>query len=106
MGRDCIDALVQVLDGWEHRHVAVRVVASPDDLIVVFSGRLAARLATKGASLFWPVKLDGAGSPRLEQPGIYAHPELVSRVHLHVGGFVVDFVQAGVTVNVRRLDRP
>jgi len=42
----------------------------------------------------------------LEQPGIYAHPELVSRVHLHVGGFVVDFVQAGMTVNVRRLDRP
>jgi hypothetical protein len=42
----------------------------------------------------------------LEQPGIYAHPELLSDVRLHAGGFVIEFAQAGVTLNVRRLDAP
>ena len=60
--------------------------------------------AAKGSSLFWPVELANAATGLLEQPGIYAHPELLSDVRLHVGGFAVEFIQAGVTLNVRRLD--
>jgi len=40
----------------------------------------------------------------LERPGVYAHPELLSEVHIHIGEFVVEFKQAGVTVNLRRLN--
>lgn len=106
VGRDFVGELLEVLDRWQDQHVAVRVVASTDELIAVFSGRLRSRSAAKGSSLFWPVELDGAAAGLLEQPGIYAHPELLSDVRLHVGGFVVEFVQAGVTLNVRRLDSP
>jgi hypothetical protein len=106
MGRDLVKELLEALDGWQDQHVAVRVVASTDDLVAVFSGRLGARSGAKGSSLFWPVELDGAARGLLEQPGVYAHPALLSDVRLHVGGFVVEFMQAGVTVNVRRLDRP
>jgi hypothetical protein len=53
-----------------------------------------------------PVELTPAARPELEQPGSYGHPELLSDVRLHAGGFVVEFVQAGVTVNVRRLSEP
>jgi hypothetical protein len=31
-------------------------------------------------------------------------PELLANVRLHVGGFVVQYAQAGVTVNLRRLN--
>lgn len=84
----------------------MRVVASRDELVAVFSGKLGSRSAAKGSSLFWPVELDRVATPQLEQPGIYAHPELLSDVRLHAGGFVIEFTQAGVTVNVRRLDGP
>ena len=56
--------------------------------------------------LIWPVELDSPGSGPLETPGVYAHADLLSNVQLHVGGFVVEFTQAGVTINVRRLNRP
>ena len=104
MGRELVRELCEVLDAWQDRPVAVRVVADTDDLLAVFSGRLGPRSDAKGSSLFWPVELDRSASGLLEQPGIYAHPELLSGVQLHVGGFVVEFTQAGVTVNVRRLD--
>ena len=84
----------------------VRLVARNDELVAVFSGRLGARSGEKGRSLFWPVKPDGAAPATLESPGIYAHPELLSDVRTHVGKFVVEFTQVGVTVNVRRLDSP
>jgi hypothetical protein len=106
MGRDLGAELLDVLDRWRGRHVAVRVVARTDELIAVFSGELGSRSAAKGSSLFWPVELDPAAAPELEEPGIYAHPELLSDVRLHTGGFVIEFTQAGVTVNLRRLEAP
>ena len=106
MARDLGAELLDVLDQWCGRRIAVRVVGRADELVAVFSGELGGRSAAKGSSLFWPVELGPAAAPELEQPGIYAHPELLSEVRLHTGGFVVEFTQAGVTVNVRRLDAP
>ena len=40
----------------------------------------------------------------VERRGIYVHPDMLGDVRLHVGGFVVEYEQAGVTVNLRRLD--
>ncbi len=102
--RDLAAELLDALECWENAHVAVRLVARNDELIAVFSGRLGARSGEKGGSLFWPVEPDGAGPATLEKPGIYAHPELLSDARRHVGGFVVEFTQGEVTVNVRRLD--
>jgi hypothetical protein len=79
------------------------VVSRDDELVAVFLGRLLARSPEKGLSLFWPVEFDGPAPGTLERPGIYAHPDLLSEVRIHVGEFVVEFTQAGVTVNVRRL---
>ena len=104
MARDLSGELAWVLDEWVGRHVVVRVVASTDDLIVVFAGRLEPCSAEKRPSLFWPVAADAGVSGLLEQPGIYAHPELLSDVRPHVGGFVVEFRQAEATVNVRLID--
>ena len=95
--------LLEALDGWQNTLVAVRVVSANDELVAVFSGRLGIRSREKGSSLFWPVELDGPASEPLERPGIYAHPELLTDVRVHVGEFVVEFTEAGVTVNVRRL---
>jgi hypothetical protein len=95
MGRDFGAELLDVLDRWRDTHVAVRVVASTDELVAVFSGKLGSRSAAKASSLFWPVDLTPVATPDLEQPGIYAHPELLSDVRLHVGGFVIEFAQAG-----------
>lgn len=106
MGRDLGAELSDVLDQWRDTHVAVRVVTSTDELVAVFSGELGDRSAAKGDSLFWPVELTPSATTGLEQPGIYAHPPLLSDVRLHPGGFVIEFVQAGVTLNIRRLDAP
>ena len=106
MARDLGGELLDVLDRWRGRRIAVRLVAQTDELVAVFSGKLGSRSAAQGSSLFWPVELDSAAAPELEQPGIYAHPELLSDVRLHTGGFVIEFTQAGVTVNLRRLDAP
>ena len=94
--------LSAVLDAWVNDHVSVRLVAPTDDLVAVFSGALGRRSDEKTPSLFWPVGLD-ADTPDLERPGIYAHPDLLEWVRVHTGGFVVEFLQAGVSVNVRRL---
>lgn len=96
--------LLEALDGWQDKLVAVRVVAANDELVAVFTGRLGIRSREKGSSLFWPIELDGPPSETLERPGIYAHPELLTDVRVHIGEFVVEFAQAGVTVNVRRLE--
>jgi hypothetical protein len=96
------DELVPILDQWSGLSVAVRVVAG-DDLVAVFAGRLGRRSAAKGSSAFWPVHTGAAAETTLEETGVYVHRELVSEVSLHTGGFVVEFRQAGTTVNVRRL---
>ena len=95
--------LLEALDGWQNTLVAVRVVAANDELVAVFTGRLGSRTREKGSSLFWPIELDGPTSDTLETPGIYGHPELLTDVRVHVGEFVVEFSEAGVTVNIRRL---
>ena len=95
--------LLEALESWQNTLVAVRVVSANDELVAVFSGRLGIRSREKGSSLFWPIELDGPASDPLETPGIYAHPELLTDVGVHVGEFVVEFTQARVTVNIRRL---
>ena len=105
MARDLASELFEALERWQNARVAVRIVAANDELVAVFIGRLGIRSRDKGSSLFWPIELDGAASGTLERPGIYAHPELLTDVRVHVGRFVVEFTEAGVTVNVRRIER-
>jgi hypothetical protein len=103
MDRRDIAGLVDVLDQWRGHRVAIRVVAAENELVTVFSGTLDARSDAKGSSFFWPVDLGASATPRLEQPGIYVHPELVSEVRLHTGAFVLEYAQASTTVNIRLL---
>ena len=101
---DLDNRLTGVLDDWANRPVAVRIVTATDDLLVVFAGTLESRSDELHPPLFWPV----AGADRhlrtVERRGIYVHPDLLSDVRVHTGEFAVEYVQAGVTVNVRRLD--
>jgi hypothetical protein len=96
--------LAELLEGWVGHAVAVRLVARTDELVAVFAGTLGARSVEKHPPWFWPVEPDGPTHPTLERRGIYLHPELLGGVRLHVGGFVIEYEQAGVTVNLRRLD--
>lgn len=96
--------LIEVLDAWQGERVSVRVVTGTDDLVAVFAGTLGARSGAKGPAHFWPVGPDDPANGLREQTGIYAHPELLAEVRLHVGEFVVEFRQGEVTTNVRRLD--
>lgn len=96
--------LGEILEDWEGRPVAVRLVVQADELVAVFAGTLGARSAEAHPAWFWPVEPDGPAHPMLERRGIYVHPELLGDVRLHVGGFVVEYAQGNVTVNVRRLD--
>jgi hypothetical protein len=104
MGREHEGELVDVLAGWEGHPVTVRVLAGADELVAVFSGALGGRSDEKRPALFWPVEAGPAASGRAERPGVYAHPELLTDVRVRVGEFVVEYDQAGVTVNLRRLD--
>jgi hypothetical protein len=104
MSRDPSRELSAVLDAWVNQAVSVRIVTEADDLVAVFSGTLGPCSNEKSPSAFWPVHLDAAPA-ELERPGIYAHPSALEDVRVHTGGFVVEFRQAGVTVNVRRLRR-
>jgi hypothetical protein len=95
--------LLSVLGRWEGSRVAVRVVAAAtDELVAAFAGRLRARSDEKHPALFWP--LESPESPASEGLGIYLHPESYESARVHEGEFVVEFEQAGVTTNVRRLD--
>lgn len=96
-----VDEVVSALDGWADECVAVRVVTAGDELVSVFAGTLRARSADHNPPFFWA--LDAAGPDTVERQGIYVHPELVSDVRVHPGDFVVEYVQADVTVNVRLL---
>lgn len=96
--------LIDVLDGWQGERVSVRVVTGADDLVAVFAGTLGAQSGAKGPAHFWPVDPDGPANGSTEQPGFYAHPELLAEVRVHTGGLVVEFRQGEATTNVRRLD--
>jgi len=95
--------LLEALERWRNQRVAVRVVAGANELVAVFVGTLRARVDEKHPALFWPVELGQGVSAGLERPGVYVHRELLTEVRVHVGQLVVEYVQAGVTVNVRRL---
>ena len=97
--------LAELLESWDGHPVAVRLVAQTDELVAVFAGTLRARSAEKHPPWFWPVEPDGPTHATLERRGIFVHPKLLGDVRLHVGGFVIEYEQAGVTVNLRRLDR-
>jgi hypothetical protein len=102
-GRALDERLLERLDRWRDEPVAVRVVVDPDELVAVFVGTLKACVDEKHPALFWPVEPEQGAWERPERPGIYVHRELLSDVRIHVGDFVVEYVQAGVTTNVRRL---
>ena len=103
MDRSQGDELAGILDRWDGRPVAVRVVAAGDELLAVFAGTIGPRSAAKGSSLFWPVDTGACDQTTLEESGIYVRRELLSEVQVHTGGYVVEFTQAGTTVSVRRL---
>jgi hypothetical protein len=104
-GMERLDAaLTRLLESWANEAVAVRVVTASDDLVAVFAGTLRSCSGEQHPELFWPLECDDRNPPTVERHGIYVHPELLDDVRVHTGGFVVEYVQAGVTVNVRRLD--
>jgi hypothetical protein len=95
--------LLAVLGDWKGSHVVVRVIATaPAELVAVFKGRLQGQSDEKHPAFFWPV--ESPQPPNDEQPGIYLHPDHYEGGRVHEGAFVVEFKQAGVTTNVRRLD--
>jgi len=98
-----LDELLEVFGRWQDQQVAVRIVAGADELVAVFAGTLQAPSDEKHPALFWPVEL-GKAVEGFERPGIYLHAEQLTDVRIHVGSSVVEYTQAGVTVNVRRLD--
>jgi hypothetical protein len=93
-----------LLRRWETSEGVVRVIATAEDeLIAVFSGCLQACTEEKRPALFWPLELPSA--MRAERPGIYLHPDSYQGARIHTGEFVVEYRQAGVTVNVRRIGK-
>ena len=97
-----LDELSELLGRWSGRRVAVRVVGESGDLAAVFPGRLGAQSYGKRPAAFWP--LETADSHGSEQPGVYAHPDLLRRVAVHEGGWVVEYGHGPLTINIRRLD--
>jgi hypothetical protein len=95
-----LDELLHVLERWQGSSVSVRVLAGEDELVAVFSGRLGTLSDEKTPALFWPI--EGGPAPAREEPGLYVHPELYEGGRLHVGDFVAEYRQRGVTVNLRR----
>ena len=97
--------LIEVLAAWAGAEVAVRVVVGGDELLAVVRGRLGRETGAKRPALFWGVETgEGTSDPtRAETPGVYLHPHLLAGAWLHVGASVVEWRQADVVVNVRRV---
>ncbi|MBA3263514.1 MAG: hypothetical protein H0T69_13795 [Thermoleophilaceae bacterium] len=95
--------LLEVLGRWQGQRVAVRLVVDTE-LIAVFVGTLGPLSLEKHPELFWPVEAGAPESGGLERPGIYVHSKLLTDVQLHVGDFIFEYRQAGVTVNLRPLE--
>ena len=93
--------LIAVLDRWSGGPVAVRVVGPEHQLLAVFRGRLGRRSDDKHPSLFWPLE-DPVEIAGAEQSGLYLHRPLLEEASIHPGDSVVEWRQAGVTLNVRR----
>ena len=96
--------LLATLGRWEGSRVVVRVVAAAsNELVAIFTGRLQEGSTEKHPALFWPV--DEEEGPNAERLGIYLHPGSYEGSRVHQGDFVVEFDQAGVRTNIRRLDK-
>jgi hypothetical protein len=94
--------LITVLERWEGSVVAVRVIATgTDELVAVLTGHLRERSDEKHPALFWPVEPPEV--PESERPGVYLHPDSYEAGRVHEGTSVVEFEQAGVTINIRRI---
>ena len=91
-----------MLDRWSGSAVSVRVVTREDALLAVFHGRLGRQSPSKHPAMFWPLEAE-AGVRDAEQPGVYVHPDLVEAAAIHEGDAVVEWRQAGATLNLRRL---
>jgi hypothetical protein len=95
--------LLAVLARWEGSQTVVRVVSAvPNELVAIFTGRLHGKTDEKHPAYFWPV--ESPKPPEVERTGIYLHPDSYESSRVHEGEFVVEFTQAGVITNVRRLD--
>ena len=105
---ECHDAsrLTDALSRWKGSPVAVRVVAETDELVAVFTGILGARSPEEHPLCFWPIEPGDQAFETLERRGVYVHPDLLTEVRVHTGEFVIEYTQAGVTVNLRRLEHP
>ena len=91
-----------LLDRWVGSDVAIRVVSEGDILVLVFQGRLGARVDSKHPALFWPLHASDQRD-HFEQPGIYLHPHVFHEAVARDGDFVIELRQATTTLNIRRL---
>jgi hypothetical protein len=96
-------SVIETLDGWAGRKVAVRVTLDArGELIAVFCGLLLERSEEKEPSVFWAIEC--FDQPPAERPGIYLHRGSLTAAQLHVGNFVLELQHGPVTTNVRLLD--
>ena len=96
--------LIAILGRWTGSQVVVRLIAAAsDDLVAVFTGRLREPSHEAHPALFWPV--ESPQPPTAERLGVYLHPDSYEGARVHEGDFVVEFTQAGVLTNIRRLDQ-
>lgn len=91
-----------LLDRWVGNDVTIRVVSEGDILVLVFQGRLGARVDSKHPALFWPLHASDQRD-HFEQPGIYLHPHVFHEAVARDGDFVIELRQATTTLNIRRL---
>ena len=104
MERSLIADLAALLSDWEGQSLTVRILGPADALLAVFDGRLGAQSTEEHPPFFWPLEDDSAVDT-VERRGMYVHPELLTSVQIHEGGFVAEFSQDGVTLNLRRITR-
>jgi hypothetical protein len=96
------DELAAALDAWEGTAVAVRIVTESNQLVAAFRGVLGERSRSKRPSMFWPLLIPDVDQ-RAEQVGLYLHPEHFDKAAVHADPGVLELVQDGVRLSVRRL---
>jgi hypothetical protein len=96
------DELVASLDAWEDAAVAVRVVTQSNQLVAAFRGVLGERSHAKPPSLFWPLRIPDVDE-RAEQVGLYLHPEHFDEAAVHADPGVLEVIQDGIRMSIRRL---
>jgi hypothetical protein len=96
------DELVAALDSWEGEAVAVRIVTRANQLLAAFRGVLGERSHAKPPSLFWPLRIPEVDE-RAEQVGLYLHPDHFEEAAVHADPGVLELVQDGLRLSIRRL---